>query len=404
VIFLLTNLALGAGFEVAQQSAAAGGTGHASVARTDAAAAWNNPAALTDGDGFKVAVGASLAMARIEAASTSETDDWYAQTEPGVSTPPYLYLSYSNGPWSTGLSTNAAFAGGVEWPADWPGRFDIISSAPRFFRVAPYFAYRIGPVSFSAGPHADVGTLGIYKATNHIDSEGQAVILMGGAGFGAHLSAHSAISKHVQLGLAYKSRTRLRLQGDADFDVPDAFMSMYPDQSVSTKWTLPDRLTGGATVSFARFTGLAELSLTTWKLNDELVLSFSDDATDDIVQTNDWRNTVAFRAGTEVEVHQRVVVRAGGYVDGLTGSAAPAQTLSPSSPDSRRIGATLGAGVDIAHGLRADAYGEHLRLLARSSKSPDAIEAAYAGRATVLGLGLSWRASALKKAGPWDAP
>ena len=157
-------MALGGGFEVAQQDAAAGGTGHAGTGRDDeASAAWFNPAALADGAGGRIALGASLAASTIKSEALAEAEDapWSAQTEPALSTPPYLYGSFSHADWVVGVAANVPFAGGVKWAENWEQRFEIISSKPMFFRVAPFFGYAIGPVRLAAGMHVDTGSVTI---------------------------------------------------------------------------------------------------------------------------------------------------------------------------------------------------------------------------------------------------
>ena len=79
------------------------------------------------------------------------------------------------------------------------------------------------------------------------------------------------------------------------------------------------------------------------------------------------------------------------YVDGVTGSPVPAETLSPSSPDSERIGLTVGAGRSILDDVVVNVSLEHLRLLQRQSESPDAAQASYSGSAWAVGLGVQIR-------------
>ncbi len=108
---LLPLCGYASGFEVSQQSAVAGGTGHASTARSeDAAAAWFNPAALTDGQGLRIAVGATVAISSLQAQAAESAPDapWTADTTHGPAVPPHLYASYALGDAAFGLSINAA--------------------------------------------------------------------------------------------------------------------------------------------------------------------------------------------------------------------------------------------------------------------------------------------------------
>lgn len=380
-MIVLLPAALAGGFEVAQQSATAGGTGHASTGRDDdAAAAWFSPAALADGGGLRVAVGAAVAAARIEA--TGDFGETRSLGPPG--TPPHLYASYARGPAVVGVAVNTAFAGGVRWPEDGPLRFESIESAPTFFRVGPFVGGRLGLVRFAAGAHVDAGSLYVHRATDHVTEEGTARIALRGAGVGGDASVFLAPAGYT-IGLAYKSRSTVPLAGEADFDVPDAFAPSLADQAATASLVLPDRLALGGSVTRGPLVVLADVVLTLWSVNDELVIDFSDPATTDAVKENLWRDSVAVRTGVEIEVAP-ATLRAGGAVDGLGGPPAPTSTLGASSPDGTRLSATVGAGVRAGEHLRVDAFGEWLQILARETTSTDGPVATYGGRALVGGV------------------
>jgi long-chain fatty acid transport protein len=383
------------GYEVAQQAASAGGTGHAGVARGgDAASAWYNPAALADGGGFRLVIGSSLGQSTIVAESLDGAADgpWHASTDNPLSVPPFAYASFSHKWWTVGLTANVPFAGGVRWPADWPQRFDIVESRPRFFRATAFFGAAFGPLRLAVGPHLDTGELYILKATDHIEQEGSAELALRGWGVGVDAALFVRFSDHVHLGLTYRSRTEIQLAGEADFEVPLPFAGRFPDGEVQSELTLPDRIAAGVLLrpkGLERLAILLDVNLTLWSANEVLVLDFEDEATTDIVQVNDWRTTMAVRLGAEVDVHERVSIRAGGYVDGLWGAPPPPEALSPSSPDCTRIGLTVGGKITATPWLSFDLYYEHIELVRRESTSPDAPEAAYRGFANLGGLSAS---------------
>lgn len=393
-LLLLPTLAHAGGFEIAQQSAVAGGTAHAGTARSDdPSAAWFNPAALADDGGLRLALGITLAAPRIHAEAIPSAPDvpWEANTESSLSTPPHLYLSYAGARWLLGLSFNVPFGSTMRWPADWPQRFDIISSVSRFFRVAPFVGYRIGPVRLAVGPHFDLGSLEVVKATNHVAEEGQAHFALNAEGVGGDVSLLVEITDRLAVGATYKSRTLLTLLGDADFTVPATFAPSYPDQGVSAGWRLPDRIAVGVAYRGARMSVLGDVSVTLWSVNESLVLDFEDDATTDSVVTYGWRDSMAVRLGVEAAVVGPLTIRGGAYLDGIPGAPPPPENLSPSSPDSTRLGFTVGAGIRIADPLSIDLFYEHLRLLERVSTSVDYPQASYRGHAHFAGLSVSLR-------------
>ena len=394
-LMLSTSPARAGGYEVAQQAASAGGTGHAGVARgSDPAGAWYNPASLADGAGFRLSIGASLGQSTIVAGSLDGAADgpWSAETDNPLSVPPFAYTCFSHKWWSVGLTANVPFAGGVRWPADWPQRFDIIESRPRFFRATAFFGAAFGPLRLAVGPHLDTGELYILKATDHIEQEGSAELALRGWGLGVDASLFVRFSDYVHLGVTYRSRTEIALAGEADFEVPQPFAGRFPDGEVASRLTLPDRIAAGVLLrpkGLERLAILLDVNLTIWSVNQELVLDFENEATTDIVQVNDWRTTMALRLGAEVEVHERVLIRAGGYVDGLWGAPPPPEALSPSSPDCTRVGLTVGGRITATPWLFFDLYYEHIELVERESTSPDAPEASYRGFANLGGLSAS---------------
>lgn len=393
MILALLPAALASGFEVPWQSARVSGMGGAGTALSeDAAAAWYNPAALADGAGLRAAGGASLALARVqaEALPTSPDAPWSAQTVTPPAFPPWASVSYARGRFAGSASFNAAYAGGVLWPEDWPYRFDVIASSPQFLRSTAAGAVAIGPVRFALGAHLDAGSLSVRKATDHISEEGQVELLLRGRGVGLDAAVFVAPTEHLSIGASYKSRTALDLAGEADFDVPAPFAAQYPDQAVSAQWTLPDRLAVGVSVQGGAWRGSLDGVLTTWSVNDTLTFDFSEEATSDLTQTQLWRNSFALRGGAEWSPG-RFQLRGGLGLDGLPQAPPPASTLGPASPDCKRISISLGGSVDLAEQVALDLFLEHMVLLPRESESEDAPLARYSGHAELVGLGIRWR-------------
>jgi len=384
---LLPLSANAAGFAVAEQSPVAAGTGGAAVARTnDPSAAWYNPAALADGFGLRVGLGLTLALPAVEVEASDNTIS--GETDSPLSTPPHLYISYSASDWALGLSVNVPYASSTTWPDDWSGRFEAVYSRPQFFRLAPFFAYRIGPVSLSAGPHVDLGSLDVRRNLDFVDTEGSIRVLLSGAGVGGHASALWRISDWVAVGLSYKSRTRISLSGDADFTTPDEFSTKAFDQNATADLTLPDRITFGVNVSLGDFNFMVDTEINLWDVYDRLVIDFESENTDDSVKPNDWSTTFTVRSGAEWTPLDYLTARLGIFYNP---SPVPSNTLSPSSPDATRVGLTLGAGVKIWDIFFVDAFYEFLYLIPRTATGPDAPVARYNGTAHLFGFGLRFQ-------------
>jgi long-chain fatty acid transport protein len=389
----LPSAARAGGFEVPDQSPVAGGTGGASTARPDdAAAAWYNPAALADGRGFRGSLSLLLAFPTVNAESLERPPEGpVTATNSDVSTPLALHLSYAHDAWALGAYVGVSHGSSVRWPDDWWGRYEALSSTVRVLRVAPFFAYRfreLANLTFSVGVHVDVGSLEIQRALNMIDFQGSSHVLMGGAGVGGDASVFVTPIEQLSLGFTYKSRTYVRMDGDADFTVPDAFTARASDQRAATDFWIPDRFALGAGLHLDALHVYADLGLSLWSVRDRILIEFANEGTADVEQAQQWRDAVDVRAGAEYRVIPEVTVRGGIRYEM---AAAPAHTLAPSSPDVDRFGVALGASIDPLPELGFDVHYGYTALLPGVSTSEDAPPARYSGDAHFVGIAVRAR-------------
>jgi len=379
------SLAHAGGFAVSQQTAVSSGTGGAGVARgDDPGAAWHDPAALADGGGWRFDL--SLIFARPSLEARALDGSWAEENDAAWATPPHLDLSYARGRWAAGVSLGVPFGSGITWPADWPGRHEIIATELQVFRAAPFFAWSFGKLRVAAGVHVDLGRLQIERNLDFIDMEGDVAIDMDGRGFGVDASAFLQARQDLTFGLIYRGRTRLPLRGGANFTAPDAFSEKVPDQGAKSELVLPDQLAIGGRYHRGSYAVLADVELTMWNTSDRLVVDFADTATPDVMQEQGWRTTISVRAGGEW-TRGRLTLRHGTYVEQ---SPAPAERLAPSSPDSTRVGLSAGASWRFDRTWSIDGFVESMWLLRRDTDDMDSLQASYGGRATLAGLGVRW--------------
>ncbi len=321
-------------------------------------------------------------------------------TESSLRAIPHVFVSHAVKDVVFGAAVTVPYASSVAWPATSALRFETISSSLRDIRVAPFVGFRHKWFRFAAGPSFDIASLEVKRATNHVTEEGSAHLLLNGVGYGMQAAIFVDATDRLKLGLSYKSRTVLVLDGQADFEVPPVFG--FADQGVSARFHLPDRIALGALYDFGRVRGLVDLIFSTWSVNEALVFDFEREETASTTLKNEWRDTLALRLGAELDANKWLVLRAGAFVDGIPGPAAPARNLAPNAPDATRVGGSLGAGANFplardSEGrpittLGVDAFYSFLALLPRSSTSDTAPLADYSGRAHFFGLGarFSW--------------
>lgn len=376
----LPNVALAAGWSTVDQSVAAMATGGAGAANAeDPAANTYNAAAGMMAPGLAASVGVVLATP-----SLSASGEGFEANSSNVSTPPHLHARYMGEHFGLGASLTVPFGSKVHWPDDWERRFELRTADVQVVRVSAFLATRFDFVSIAVGPHYDVGSLGFVRSIDFVDTEGTASIETRATGFGVSASIFARPRDDIDLGLSYTSRTTLDFDGYADFDAPPEFSGRLQDGAIRTSVTLPDRFRLGARWRpTTAWEVLADLDLTLWNTIDALDLDFESEDTDDLLQPRDWRATLTPRAGVRFSALSFLDLRAGAYFDP---SPVPASTVGPGSPDSSRIGLTLGAGLALAEAVRVDLGYQLVRFT-----GAEAADIRYGGTVHLVGASVAAR-------------
>jgi long-chain fatty acid transport protein len=383
----LSSSVYAAGLSTADRSVVAMGTGGAAVARADDPGAnVYNPASVVFAPGLELSLGALLAAPKLEASGES----WTAATAGGASVPPHLHLRYATDTFALGASFTVPFGSEVRWPDDWERRFDVVSARLKVLRVSGFGAYKFGSISVAAGPFVDFGSLALDRAIDFIDAEGKTSIETHSTSLGALAAVFFRATEELDLGLSYQSRSSLSLTGYADFDVPPELRGKASDQAVNAKLMLPDRLTAGALYRVNEELDLAfDLEVLLWSTVDELRIDFANEDMTDVSQRRDWSATVTPRIGATYRALSWLELRGGAFLDP---SPVPEETVGPSSPDSTRIGLTLGAGAEYK-GFAFDLGYQLLMFTGSTSKAEDLEGVSFGGSAHLVGLSLGYRAA-----------
>jgi long-chain fatty acid transport protein len=376
------TMLLAAGWSTTDRSVVAMGLGGAGAAHgADPGAGAYNAAASAFHPGFAASAGLMLAVPRLQASGDVEG------ATSGVATPPALHLRWVGEQFSASASLTVPFGSSVEWPADWGGRFDLREARVRALRASATFGARFGDLAIAAGPFVDFGSLRLVRALDFVAAEGSTAIDTRAIGLGAQVSAFYRISSALDVGLAWQSRSRLALTGYADFDVPPELRGRAIDGPVAIDVTLPDRITLGALYRVNEdLELLADLELVLWSTIDRLDIDFEDAAMSDLSQARDWRPTVTPRLGASWRALSFLTARGGILIDP---SPVPAETVGAASPDSLRVGLSLGAGVTILPSVSLELAYQSLVLTGADAESDNYGRARYAGTAHLVGAGLT---------------
>jgi long-subunit fatty acid transport protein len=258
-----------------------------------------------------------------------------------------------------------------------------VSSSLRVVRTAPSLAVRFGRLRLGVGVHVDYATMELQRALDFVDAEGNSNLRLSGASAGADASIYIEVLPSLDIGLTYQSRTSIRLNGEADFSVPDSFAGRAPDQHVSSSLTLPDRFALGLAHHRGRVSFYGDVTVTLWSVRDTLKLDFENPNTPDVEQPQRWRESFSVHGGIDGAVSSRIRLRGGAYYDH---QAAPSETLAASGPDMSRVGLAIGGSIQLHRTLAADVSYSLAFLLPREANGPDAIPASYSGQVHMIGV------------------
>lgn len=392
---VMVSLALPAfagGFAVSEQDAAASGRMGTALAGQSASSVHYNPAGLGLIDGAQVTAGATLIFPG--ASATNPVTGQQTNTELAVKVPPHVYGAYSTGTLAIGVGFNAPFGGGLRWPAEWPGNTELVEMQLQVLAWHLGGAFRIND-QWSIGAAATLyyATVQLERRIDFVDTQGTA--LMGGDGIsaGAGLGVTWTPTKWIRLGLNGRIPARVNLKGKAHFEnVPSSFSTTLPDQAIRTSVTLPAKVALGTEFKALPVKLTFDAELTFWSAFDSFRIDFENDATPDVDQPRNWQTAPTFRLGAEKDFGN-TTARLGAMLDF---AASPAETLSPSLPDSTRIGFSAGVGQSFGP-VRADLAYQFIFFLPRTSTG-DAYPAQYNATAHLIALTLGWQSKSDKDA------
>jgi long-chain fatty acid transport protein len=378
-------VAAAAGWTTADRSVVAMGAGGTGAARPeDPGAAAYNPGAALAQPGLRATVGLVVANPGITAGASGGD----ASTS-GVSTPPLAHVAWANDRFGLGASLTVPFGSRIRWPEGWAGRFALTEARVQDLRTTVYGGVRLGPVVVAAGGFFDVAELSFARNLDFIAAEGSARVDTSGTGFGGVAGIYGGHGDWSG-GLSYQSRSKLAFEGWADFETPPELSRSARDQPVRTTVTLPDRLVlGAAWRGLADLTVSADLELTLWSTVDALVVTFEDEAMAPLEDQRRWRTTVTPRLGATYQALDFLVARAGLFVDP---TPVPSATAGPSSPDSTRVGLSVGAGLSPLSWLTVDLAYQLVVFTGQTGENPGLPGAEYGGLAHLFGAAVAIKA------------
>lgn len=416
---LAPGLALGAGYGIYEQGAAALGMAGAHTASVhDASAAFYNPAALVRLDGKEFYVGGSWLNTHNSFAGVDPYPGFGTseEMETGNHFPPTVYWANRFAKhWAYAVSFNAPFGLGISWkdPEGFSGRERVTKASLTGLNGGLNLAWSASDrLSFGAG----FNTLFAGVELNSIRR--QLVPGGGGAsvnvadvkleasnqpGYGWNVSTLWAPKDDWKFGASYRSQIDVEIEkgkatfrqiatGDAAFDAAVAAALPANQGDVHTKLHFPALWSFGAAWQPTRdWTWEADFNWTQWSAFDSLALTFPSEPSLNTTVPEDYDDQFRVSVGAEHRLG-RFAYRFGYYFDQ---TAAPTESVTPLLPDANRHGATIGYSRQLGarKAWTLDAYYLALFFENRSSegKERDGFNGTYKAFVNATGLSLAYR-------------
>lgn len=375
VTLATVHVALGAGFELREQSAKAIGSAYAGAAATGMDASYlpynpANAAGVEDWD-FSANVTEILpdSSADYSVALTSAGTPTGGSTHPSGfvkdATVPSLALRYRFTPqWSFGVSVNAPWGLKTEYPDTWAGRYYALGTELLTINVTPVIAWQPTPAfTIAAGPQIeyahgkltsaiDTGTLGyLFGIPGAVPGADDSFARLSGNDWSAGfvVGAVYTYAPGGSIGVSYRSGMDHNVKGSLDFTLDKAgigetlrgLTGLFTNTDASATVNIPDTASLGWRQAVSdRLSILAEADWTGWSRVQDLRIHAANPAQPDDITQFRWHDAWFGSVGLEYAVAPQWLLRGG---VGYDQTPVPSSTREPRIPDADR--AWLAAGV-----------------------------------------------------------
>ncbi len=365
------------GFALNEMSAASVGNAHAGAAAVaeDLGTIYYNPAGLArmSGTQFMAAVSGVRPSTKFRnAGSLSATGALASGSNGGDaggwSPVPAIYYATDVSPrLRFGIGLQAPFGLKTEYAPDWVGRYQALISEMKTYHINPSLSWRLNDaLALGAGISAqyvdvelsraiDFGSIciatlgaGACAPSGFLPQarDGTATVQGNDWGFGYTLGMLWTPDASTRIGIAYHSRIRHKLRGQASFNKPAGLPAplagapSFSDGAANAAVSLPESLSLAVYRDLdPRWAVMGDVTWMRWSRFDELRVRFANGAADSVTPER-WRNTVRIAAAVHYRVAESWKLRAG-----VAWDPAPLESpfRTPRIPDADRTWLGLGA-------------------------------------------------------------
>lgn len=399
ISFVVSTQLFASGFQINEHGARGMAMAGAYTALAlDGSALYFNPAGLTQLNGTQIMVGATLIAPSSSFRGVSPSID-ESSMKSAVFNPINIYLTHKlNDDWSFGFGVNNQYGLGSTWDENWVGKYLAIDTEIQTFYFTGAAAYKLSE-ELSLGVTASYvyGNVAINKKQSLAPFNADATIdLSGTAGsFGYSVGLLYKASDIMNIGLDFRSGTKLEFSGTADVSAPSALISLLPSGDVEAPLTTPFNATVGLAIMPSKdLTVSADFQYVGWSSYDKLEVTFVESG---VVSTSirDYTDGWIARLGAEYHLTDEFDLRGGLLYDS---NPVKDELVEPTLPDADRIGLNIGFGYKITPNLSIDLAYLFLRFAERKIENSEVdytngaagFNGTYNSSAHLIGLNLSY--------------
>jgi len=345
MFFLSVTAIYGGGFQLNEHGAKPMGLGGAFTAiANDASAVYWNGAGLSFLNGTNLLLGASLIAPGTTFRGVSpSTDISYMKNQ--IFYPPHFFASYKlSDDFSIGTGLSVPFGLGTEWNEDWIGRYLALKTDLMVFSAPLVVSWSIlDNLSISAGGSYSFANVTITQKNPQFPFSGDAFIKLEGddnSSFGYNFGIMWKPTRSISIGGSFRSEVNYNFEGTATSTGADQVSASLPAGDISAELTTPMNIQGGIAVWVIEQVRLsADFQWVGWSSYEKLAVDFNDPKYEDISRPRLYDDSYIIRLGGEYYMDENISLLAGIYFDK---NPVDPQYLSPSLPESDRIGLSIG--------------------------------------------------------------
>lgn len=363
------------------------------AAQEDAAAVYANPSALSKLEGLNLSLaGGMLSLGTTWTAPSGDPNlSGSEDTNFAPTTPVNLYAAYGMKLAGRGLGIGLGMAvpggGQMDWDDDWQGRGRIIIVQRRMlgfylnagYQVLPWLRVGGGGIYYYGMQYLKQGVQPYPDAYAELDTKG--------GGLSYQLSAEVTPLENLSIGIDYKHKAVMSMDGDAAFHVPPALEGPTTQGGgVSQDLPFPNQLAIAAAYRVSKpLLVMLQFNYARFQVYKTDLFVLDSGQTLEVPRNYDDGYTI--RAGVEWDQSDRLALRLGVMRDI---SGLDTDTLSPTLPDSDTWGFSGGLGYAFRPDLAFNAalfYGTRDR---QTATGPDAFPGSYKTDVWIATIGVVW--------------